>query len=340
MIQFSRLLFFLTILFAIAHLSALRNMAQPAAKPAKKLSWFKGNTHTHTSNSDGDSSPADVVDWYKKNHYDFLVITDHEHITAIDDLNLRFAKDGDFLVIQGQEVTDRLNKKPYHVNGLGLGRVVQPQRGTDIVSNLQKNVDAVRDGGGIPQINHPNFGWAISADDLLQVKRVHLLEIYSGHPLVNMMGGGGFPSAEEIWDAVLTGGSIYYGVAVDDSHHFKRPGDRSAATPGHGWIVVRAEALSAAAILAALERGDFYASSGVELDDYSVSSAQVSIKIREQRSSKYRTQFIGDGGKVLSESITNPAVYRFTGKERYVRAKVFESNGKLAWTQPIFRKTR
>src|SRR5262245_46662494 len=26
--------------------------------------WYKGNTHTHTTNSDGDSAPVDVVRWY------------------------------------------------------------------------------------------------------------------------------------------------------------------------------------------------------------------------------------------------------------------------------------
>lgn len=28
--------------------------------------WFKGNTHTHTLNSDGDSTPDEVVRWYRE----------------------------------------------------------------------------------------------------------------------------------------------------------------------------------------------------------------------------------------------------------------------------------
>ena len=43
--------------------------------------WLRGNTHTHTNQSDGDSSPADVVRWYEEHGYDFLVITDHDRIT-------------------------------------------------------------------------------------------------------------------------------------------------------------------------------------------------------------------------------------------------------------------
>ena len=317
----------------------LQLIAQVAGASANNLQWFKGNTHTHTTNSDGDSPPEDVVKWYKANRYDFLVITDHEHITAVSELNKTFGADGKFLVIQGQEVTDRLNGKPYHVNALGLGTVIQPQRGgSSAVANIQRNVDAIRAGGAIPQINHPNYQWALTADELMQVKGAPLVEIFSGHPLVNMSGGGGSPGLEEMWDRVLTSGRVIYGIAVDDVHHIKRPGDRAAATPGHGWVVVRAAELTPAAILAALERGDFYASSGVELDDYAVDRTAITIKIKEKRFVKYRTQFIGAGGKVLQESITNPAVYRFKGNEKYVRAKILESNGAFAWTQPVFRK--
>jgi len=335
--QSSILIFFSVTAFLILGVHPTRLTAQTVA-PNAKLSWFKGNTHTHTDKSDGDSSPEDVVQWYKANGYDFVVLTDHEYINAIDTLNSKFGSEGKFLVVQGQEVTDRWNKKPYHVNGLGLTTVVMPGGGTDVVSNLQKNIDAVRRAGGIPQINHPNFGWAITADDLLKVKGAPLLEIYSGHPLVNMTGGGGVPSVEEMWDSVLSRGRLYYGIAVDDSHHFKRPGDATAATPGHGWIVVRAAELSPRAILAAIEGGEFYASSGVELEDYSTDPQGMIARTKEKRGSKYRTQFIGSGGKVLLESITNPAVFRFRGNERYVRARVLESNGKMAWTQPVFRR--
>jgi hypothetical protein len=313
----------------------------PLSSSAQQTSrWFRGNTHTHTTNSDGDSAPADVVDWYKKNKYDFLFMTDHEHITAVEELNARFGDGGKFLVIRGQEVTDRLDKKPYHVNGLGLNTVVRPQRGTTAVSNIQRNVDAVRAAGGIAQVNHPNFGWAITADDLFQVKGAALVEIYSGHPLVNMTGGGGVPGVEQIWDTVLTRGQVIYGVAVDDVHHLKRMGDRAAATPGQGWVMVRAESLTPESIISALERGDFYASTGVELADYSVTPREIRVKVVERTNRKYTTFFIGANGRVLQTSITPESVYRRSGREKYVRVKVVDSNGHIAWTQPVFPTRR
>ncbi len=307
---------------------------------SKTIKWYKGNTHTHTLNSDGDSTPEAVVKWYKDNRYNFLFITDHEFITPTESLNREFGTPGEFAVLSGQEVTDSLNKKPLHINGLGLGQLCMPNKGTTIVENLQKNIDCVRAAGGVPQINHPNFGWALNADNLRKLERVALLEIYNGHPLVNNLGGGGSPGAEEIWDKLLSSGMKIYGIADDDSHYFKRLGDRSAPTPGQAWIVVGAGELSTTAILSAIERGDFYASTGVELAEINATSKQIAVNIKEEKWSKYTIQFIGRGGRVLKTATSNPAVYTIRGNESYVRARVIESNGKMAWTQPVFVKSK
>ena len=112
--------------FLFAILSFTCNLV--AQSPPTK--WYRGNTHTHTKNSDGDSLPQDVTRWYATHGYDFVVITDHEHVTAVEPLNAEFGKDGKFLVISGQEVTDRFDTKPCHVNGLGHTQVVMPKRAT------------------------------------------------------------------------------------------------------------------------------------------------------------------------------------------------------------------
>jgi hypothetical protein len=85
-----------------------------------------------------------------------------------------------------------------------------------------------------------------------------------------------------------------------------------------------------------MERGDFYSSTGVELSDYTVDETAITIAVRTTTFSKYRVQFIGRGGKVLSEVTSSPATYQFRGGEGYVRARVIESNGAMAWTQPVF----
>lgn len=298
--------------------------------------WYKGNTHTHTVNSDGDSTPDEVVRWYRENNYNFLVLTDHNFLTSVDGLNALHGADGKFLVIKGEEVTDDFNRKPIHINGLDVERLVQPQGGKSVAETIQRDVDAIRTARGIPHVNHPNFGWAITTDDLKQVRNDKLFEIFNGHPYVNNLGGGGMPGLEEMWDILLSNGKQLYGIAVDDAHVFKRPWDATAARPGQGWVMVKAEKLSPTAILSALESGDFYASTGVELSDYKVENNAITITIKEIKSSRYRVQFIGRDGLVLKEVTSSPAVYQIRGDEMYVRAKVIESNGNFAWTQPVF----
>lgn len=323
------------VILAVLVLAARRPVFTGVFASQSKLKWYKGNTHTHTLNSDGDSTPDEVVRWYREHQYQFLVLTDHNYLTSVEGLNAVQGADEKFLVIKGEEVTDEFEKKPIHINSLNPASLVKPQGGTSVLDTMQRDVDAIRAARGVPHINHPNFHWAITANDLRQLNNTKLFEIYNGHPQVNNLGGGGVPGLEEMWDIILSSGKLMYGIAVDDAHHFKRPWDVTASTPGHGWVYVRAESLSAPAIIAALERGDFYASTGVELADYEATPKQLKLTIKETKYSKYRTQFIGRDGKVLSEVTTSPAVYNVQGSEGYVRAKVIESNGVFAWTQPI-----
>lgn len=311
---------------------ALVSAGQPA-RPA--LQWFKGNTHTHTVESDGDSTPEEVTRWYKEHGYNFLVLSDHNVHTAVDALNARYSVPGAFTLIRGEEVTSAFEGKPIHVNGIDTRDRIGRQQGSSIVEILQRSIDAIRGQDGVPHINHPNFQWALTPDQLRSVRNNKLFEIYNGHPTVNNNGGGGIPGVEAVWDVILSSGILLYGIAVDDAHHFKDLGNPMLAGPGRGWVVVRSPELSARAILGAMERGDFYASTGVELLDYQATLTSMTVTVKKEASSKYRIQFIGKGGSVLHEALDSPATYEFRGTEGYVRARVLESNGRMAWCQPV-----
>jgi hypothetical protein len=311
--------------------------SRPAQNQPSAGRWYKGNTHTHTLNSDGDSTPDDVVKWYREHGYRFLVLTDHNFLTSVDGLNALHGADERFLVIKGEEVSDRFENTPLHVNGLDLSSQVEPPGGASVVDVVQKMVDRVRKAGGVPHINHPNFGWAITVDELQQVTNTKLFEVYNGYPVVNDFGGGGVPGMEEVWDRLLSSGRLIYGLADDDAHVFKDPGNPDVAGPGRGWVFVRADRLAPRAIVEALDRGDFYASTGIELNDYRVDAGAMTIDIKERPECKYRVQFVGRNGHVLSEVTSNPATYRFKGDELYVRAKIMDSNGRQAWTQPVWK---
>lgn len=312
--------------------------AGPLARDAQAppdLRWYKGNTHAHTINSDGDSTPDEVVRWYREHGYQFLVLTDHNYLTSVDGLNAVLGAVDKFLVIPGEEVTSRSGDKPIHVNGLAIKDTVAPPSPGSPLEMLQRSVDAIRRVDGVPHINHPNFGWAVTPDELGQLERTRLFEVFNGHPQVNGLGGGGVPGLEEMWDRVLSSGRLMYGIAVDDAHYFKQPGNDALPGPGRGWVVVRSPRLQTPALLEALERGDFYASTGVELLDYRATASEIVIDVRTTTYSKYRVQFIGRHGRLLDEQTDVPARYTIRGDEGYVRGRVVESNGRLAWTQPV-----
>lgn len=332
----------LVLLLGGAWLVGSVGMAWPEVRQSSPsvMNWYKGNTHTHTLNSDGDSTPDEVVRWYRSHGYRFLVLTDHNFLTNVDGLNALHAADEKFLVVRGEEVTDAFNSKPLHVNGLNVGRQIEPQHGTSVLDTLQRTIDAIRAADGVPHVNHPNFRWAITPDELRQLRGNKLLEIFNGHPEVNNLGGGGVPGLEAVWDTLLTAGTLVYGIAVDDAHVFKDPGNPAVAGPGRGWVMVRAPRLEARALVDALERGDFYASTGVTLADYQVTGEKMTVAVAATTFSKYRIQFIGSGGRLLREVADASAEYTFTGNEGYVRAKILESNGLVAWCQPVLMLRR
>lgn len=296
--------------------------------------WFKGNTHTHTLESDGDSPPEEVARWYKAHGYAFLVLSDHNVLT--DPKHLAHLVDSSFILIPGEELTTAFQQRPVHVNGLNVPYALQPRTDSTLVGTIQKNVDAIREVAGVPHVNHPNFRWAFDHRALAQVRNDRLLEIFNGHPEVHNHGGGGAPGLEAIWDSLLTGGKRIYGIAVDDAHHFRGEFAPHRSNPGRGWVAVRADELEAGGILRSLEAGRFYASTGVELADVVVTPGRLEIHIEQQGDFKYTTEFIGGGGKLLGRTGANPAVFRLSQPEPYVRARVTSSGGAVAWVQPVF----
>ena len=297
--------------------------------------WYKGNIHTHTTESDGDEDPHKVASWYRRHGYDFLVLSDHNHLTLLDygSGRRRFRKP---LMVPGEEVSVRLDRgeTPIHINGVGISRVVEPIDAGDVVSTLQANVNAIIEAGGIASINHPNFHWAFDHRAISLVEGASMLEVFNGHPGVNVYGAPGLPSYEEIWDGVLSAGRVIFGVATDDSHNY-HDFSPSRSNPGRGWVMVQAEELTQEAIVDGLASGNFYASTGVTLSRLECSADGIALEIEEDRDFVFTTRFTGRDGALLAESVGHTAEYEADGDEGYVRATVISSSGPRAWTQPV-----
>ncbi|HVZ64638.1 MAG TPA: CehA/McbA family metallohydrolase [Lacunisphaera sp.] len=329
-----------------------------------QANWYKGNTHTHTINSDGNATPDFVARWYREHGYNFVVITDHEYLTDVAPLNAVYAREGQFLVIPGQEVTQHLGKsrdprhpdvRPGgHLNGLNLKRPVVPLGGTygktkgfappemTMAETYDRNIKEILAAGGVAQINHPNWHWYVRLDDLWGLPDHTLFEVWNGQLTINNLGGtdddgNSSPSTEAMWDALLSKGKKIWAVADDDSHNYFHLDEERRVIPGQAWVVVRAAKLTADDLMTALHNGDFYASTGIVLDDIVASPKDYAIAIKgSSGDARFLTRFIGREGRVLAEVPGTKPHYVMKGDEGYVRASIIDSNGVRAWTQPVF----
>lgn len=297
-----------------------------------------------------------------------------------------FEKPGEFLLVEAEEISasfvaENKGKVPVHLNAIDPGEVMKPVEGTSIRDVLRQNLQAVRDQEkrlGRPilaHINHPNFQWALTAEDIAEAVEENYVEVYNGHPGIHVNGDDTRIGNELIWDIANTirvgrlRAHPLYGMGTDDSHHYHGEDN----SPGRGWIMVRAGELSTSALIKAMRAGDFYASSGVTLADMGFDDNTLRIRIQAEPGVRYTTRIVGtledfdratreipspkgdphptrtghssDVGKTLA-TIEGPAVdYRLGGKELYVRATItsskphpnpsYEGQMEMAWTQPV-----
>jgi len=290
---------------------------------------------------------------------------------------------GRFLLIQGEEITSKYAKYPVHLNAINLRDVIGPLSGDSVAAAVRANLRSVQEQQkktGRPMVaflNHPNFGWGVKAEDML-AEELRFFEVFNGHPGVKNYGDAIHPGTEKIWDIILAlrlgkaGLPIVFGLGTDDAHGYHAYGV-GKVNPGRGWIMVRASHLTAEALMTAMHSGDFYASTGVTLDQVRRQDDQILLKIRPEKGVSYKTQFVAtlkgtplesatrkdekgqpvdvtriynpEVGKVMAESDSLEPAYRFAGNELYVRARITSTKAhpnpyqkgdvEMAWTQPL-----
>lgn len=283
-------------------------------------------------------------------------------LKTLEEYRPLFEEKGRFLIMQAEEITDAYKGKPLHMGAVNIQELVKPQGGGSVTEVMQNNLDAVwaqRAKTGqpmFPHINHPNFGWAVKLEDMLPLKGERFFEVYNGHPHVHNYGDSTTIGMEELWDRLLihyirNGKPLVYGLATDDSHHYLEYAV-GKSNPGRGWLMVRAKELTPAALIEAMERGDFYASTGVELQEVSLKKNKLHVAVAPEAGVTYTIQFWGAAkpdakGRLLKEVTGTTASYKLKRKLLYTRAKIissklqenpFEQGDKeTAWTQPVVR---
>ena len=281
-------------------------------------------------------------------------------LKTLEEYRPLFEEAGKFLILQSEEITTNFGDKPIHINATNIQELILPREGKSVVEVMQNNIDAVleqRERTGtpmFPHINHPNFYYGISAQDIINVKGERFFEVYNGHPLVNNFGDSVHLSTEEMWDMIniayiKKNQPLIYGIATDDSHNYHTFGEEYSNS-GRGWVMVLAEELSPGALINAMESGDFYASTGVTLKKADYSDPHIEVEVEPQSGVSYEIQFIGatrkdEKSSLLKKEAGNKAQFTLSEEHLFVRAKIISTKIKenpfqpgefeTAWTQPV-----
>lgn len=337
--------------------AASATVAPPVPGSAARAKPFlKGQTHVHSNRSyDARTPPEQVVKFYRDRGYDFLVLTDHNRVTALP------SPEG-MLVFAGVELSQNsatCDPKPspgyrclFHLSGLFVDPTRDAKQGERIPLQFRPGrLDAyraelaiVRELGGAPVLNHPLFHFAADARLVrsLSADGVRHVELWNAsldqqHPASRESAER---RAEGLWDEVLTQGVRVFGVATDDAHHFADAAERArvgkfAYVGDRAWIMLRADK-TPTGVRAAFEAGDFYASTGVSLASLAHEAGALTLSVEPEAGQSYVTRFVGPSGRELARSSGLSARHELGPGGGYVRAVVEDSRGRKAWTQPLW----
>jgi len=289
--------------------------------------WFRGNTHSHSTESDGRLSIRDRFAAYRDAGYDFLVLTDHRKVSDVS-----AESRPNFLAISGSEIhpDNPYGGDRYHFVAI---HIHEPIRDTELHPN--EAIAAIRAQGGEAVVCHP-YWCGHTINDLAPLKGYFAVEIFNA---TCMAIGKGF--SEPHWDELLDKAGPTFGIAADDAHG-------TDLDVFQGWIMLKARELTVAAFLDALRTGAFYSTMGPEILDLDLVETaggtkdprpgrKVVVRCSPAQSITFAAQR-SRGRRVLPApgSLLTEAEYSLSGGERYVRVEITAPDGKKAWSNPLF----
>ncbi len=322
--------------------------------------WIRGSTCAHSSRGEGDTPPEFVAKWYHDNGYSFVVMSDKNLFYNVKEVVLpgNEPKRKDFVLVPGETVVDA--RSGVRVGVINNGRVIPSPIEKSAALFVQTVLDDTAMAGGVAVIKHPNFGYGLTLADLSGLKGVLHMEVYSTRPGANNDGDKDHPSAEALWDALLTKGKAVYGVACDDFTSYAK------IPPVRAWIMVATDSLEPKDIASAIRNGEFYSTTGVLLSGFKAAQDEYSVAVDVEKMEALRREFklhgtpapdadegcridfIGAKGEIIKSSSWSSSSLGVDKDYPYVRAKVsytFKNrDGQLeqvfAWTQPVFTDGR
>lgn len=288
--------------------------------------FYRGNLHTHSTNSDGTLAPHQVVDSYRQAGYHFVAITDHflerYDFPLTDTRPYRTAQ---FTTLPGAELhagqTGLGNL--WHILAVGLPLDFAPVHPDEPVADLCARAGT---SGAFVAAAHPSW-YGVTPQDIRALGAIPAIETYNVTCDALNDRGASWP----LFDTLLAAGHHYLACATDDAHfHPARPDGQQA------WVQVKAASLDPQAVLAALHAGHYYSSTGPELYDVQVDSApQITISC-----SPCQAIFVAGRGawarQQHGQRLTHATFSLDRMQSPYVRVTVRDARGRHAWSNPIW----
>ena len=325
--------------------------------------FYKANLHMHTNVSDGQMSPEETKIEFLKKGYSIVAFTDHEVMVPHPELT-----DDKFIAITATEIA--VNKpgrifefsKCYHLNIYSKDPNKKAYYGFNeksvwlkhSLNYLDKNVEYknypkeysiecmndiinnVKKEGCIVSYNHPV--WSLQDyEDYIGFENLWGIEWFN-----NGCERAGYADSIKPMDDLLRKNQNVFPLATDDAHCIE--------DSFGGFVMVKAEKFDYETIFNALEKGDFYSSSGPEIHELYIENGILTVKTSnvdfiylssERRFNIHKTSTNGK----LTEASFDINRYLNTyaleaNKESlvkpYIRITIVDKKGKKAHTRAYF----
>lgn len=287
--------------------------------------WLKGNLHTHSTNSDGELTPQQLVDLYAGDGYDFLAITDHNHLTPRDDLD-----DRGMVLLPGSELHGGKGElgQAHHLVAIGCEELIKGPETDD----YREAVAYVAERCEFCFTAHPYWTSLTHLDiiGLQDVERHIAIEVYN----FTCHRGIGRGESAVHWDQLLARGMRLWGLAVDDAHcHYE---DALG-----GWIMLQAAERTPEAIHEAVRSGAFYASNGPQLKRLELCGDKLLVQCSPCREVSVIAPGAGCGTTTWRRDDTSQLVtdlaFDIPAAWPCIRVECIDAAGRKAWSNPVWR---
>lgn len=286
--------------------------------------FYKGNLHTHSTNSDGVLAADEVCRRYRERGYDFICLSDHFlPVYGFPVTDTRAFRTEGFTTIIGAEVhvpSTAMGEK-WHLLANGLPLDFEPPRAGESAARLAERCAAA---GAFVTLVHPEW-YGLGEEDALSIDAAHAMEVYNHGSALTSDRGGGWG----LLDQMLGRGRRLHALACDDAHF--------AIDDAFGaWVMVQAEAREPEALVASLKAGHYYSSTGPEIHAIRFEGDEVEVAC----SPAVGVYVLGKGSRsiqVLGEGMQRARLpHSKLGKESYRRIVVVDAQGRKAWSNAFW----